>query len=206
MYKLYSSRTPNGFKPTIMLEELKQPYQIALIDIFNGEQFAPDFLKISPNNKIPALYDSENDFYLFESVAILEYLAEKHQQFLPTELKAKYNVLKWCYFQAAHIGPMFGQYGHFHRYAKEDVPYAKKRYADELLRLMGVMDNQLANNEFISGSDYTIADMAIWPWIYCYEDYYQGKLDKKHFPHLVRWYHQLAKRKAIKATLAAYPV
>lgn len=135
---------------------------------------------------------------------MLEYLAEKHQKFLPTELKAKFNVLRWCYFQVAHIGPMFGQYGHFHRYAKEDVPYAKKRYEDEVNRLMGVMDKQLTDNLYISGSDYTIADMAIWPWIYCYENFYQGKLDVKRFPHLTKWYHELGRREAMQATLAAY--
>lgn len=109
MYTLYSAGTPNGIKPTIMLEELKQPYTIKKIDISKGEQFEPDFLKISPNNKIPVLHDQSNDFYLFESVAILQYLAEKYHLFLPKSLKEKYEVLQWCYFQAAHIGPNCGQ-------------------------------------------------------------------------------------------------
>ena len=204
MYTLYSFATPNGFKPTILLEELHVAYEIKLINIKNGEQFTEEFLQISPNNKIPALHDSDNDLNLFESVAILDYLAEKHRQFLPLDLKEKFNVLQWCYFQVGHVGPMFGQYGHFHRYAGEEVPYAKKRYADECLRLMGVMDKQLNHNQFISGDTYTIADMAIWPWIYCYQHFYEGKIDANLFPDLINWYQQLAERQAIKDALAAY--
>ena len=161
-------------------------------------------MKISPNNKIPVIYDQENDFYLFESVAILEYLADKHQQFLPKDLKHRFNVLKWCYFQVGHIGPMFGQYGHFHRYAPEQVPYAKKRYADEVLRLMAVMDKELVQHAYISGTEYTIADMAIWPWLYCYETFYQATIDAKQFPHLMQWYQMIAQRPQVKAALAAY--
>ncbi|MCC5014245.1 MULTISPECIES: glutathione S-transferase N-terminal domain-containing protein [unclassified Legionella] len=204
MYILYSAGTPNGIKPTIMLEELKVPYDIKRINISEGEQFKPEFLKISPNNKIPVIYDQENDFYLFESVAILEYLADKHQQFLPKDLKHRFNVLKWCYFQVGHIGPMFGQYGHFHRYAPEQVPYAKKRYADEVLRLMAVMDKELVQHAYISGTEYTIADMAIWPWLYCYETFYQATIDAKQFPHLMQWYQMIAQRPQVKAALAAY--
>ncbi|HHF7347931.1 TPA: glutathione S-transferase N-terminal domain-containing protein [Legionella feeleii] len=204
MYTLYSAGTPNGIKPTIMLEELKVPYDIKRVNISEGEQFKPEFLKISPNNKIPVIYDQENDFYLFESVAILEYLADKHQQFLPQELKHRFNVLKWCYFQVGHIGPMFGQYGHFHRYAPEQVPYAKKRYADEVLRLMAVMDKELVQHAYISGTEYTIADMAIWPWLYCYENFYKATIDAKQFPHLIQWYQMIAQRPQVKAALAAY--
>lgn len=204
MYILYSAGTPNGIKPTIMLEELKVPYDIKRINISEGEQFKPEFLKISPNNKIPVIYDQENDFYLFESVAILEYLADKHQQFLPKDLKHRFNVLKWCYFQVGHIGPMFGQYGHFHRYAPEQVPYAKKRYGDEVLRLMAVMDKELVQHAYISGTEYTIADMAIWPWLYCYETFYQATIDAKQFPHLMQWYQMIAQRPQVKAALAAY--
>lgn len=204
MYTLYSFGTPNGIKPTIMLEELQQPYTVELIDISNGEQFAPDFLKISPNNKIPALHDQSNNFYLFESVAILQYLAEKHGQFLPKSLKDKYSVLQWCYFQAAHIGPMFGQFGHFHRHAPEPVPYAMHRYADECLRLMGVMERQLSLHPYISGAEYTIADMAIWPWLYCYQFIYETPIDAAQFSHLMKWYQQISQRQAIKAALAIY--
>ncbi|QBR84331.1 glutathione S-transferase [Legionella israelensis] len=204
MYTLYSFGTPNGFKPTIMLEELQVPYKIKIVDITQGEQFNPEFLKISPNNKIPAMHDDENDLNLFESVAILQYLAEKHQQFLPQNLKSKFTVLQWCYFQVGHIGPMFGQYGHFHRYADEDIPYAKKRYADECERLMSVMEKQLFNHQFISGSAYTIADMAIWPWLHCYQHFYESKIDEGKFPHLMQWYKKLEQRKAIQTAIDAY--
>lgn len=205
MYLLYSHGTPNGMKPTIMLEELAQPYTIKLVDISQGEQFAPEFLKISPNNKIPVLYDQEEDFYLPESVAILQYLAEKYGEFLPqSSLVDKFTVLQWCYFQAAHIGPMFGQFGHFHRYAPEPVPYAKLRYADESNRLMGVMEKQLSHHQFISGSHYTIADMAIWPWLYCFQEFYQQTIDVKKFPNLLKWYARLGERPAMQAALKAY--
>lgn len=204
MYTLYSFGTPNGIKPTIMLEEIKAPYEIKLVNIQEGEQFKPEFLRISPNNKIPVIYDTEMDYYLFESVAILQYLAEKHDRFLPHELKHKFNVLKWCYFQAAHIGPMFGQYGHFHRYAPKQVPYAKKRYAEEVLRLMAVMDKELVQHAYITGLDYTIADIAIWPWVYCYENFYETPLDGKQFPHLLEWYQTIGQRPQVKAAIAAY--
>jgi GST-like protein len=204
MYTLYSYGTPNGFKPTIMLEELKERYTIKLIDITQGEQFNPDFLAISPNNKIPVLYDPENDFYLTESVAILQYLAEKHRRFLPEALKEKYTIIQWCYFQAAHIGPMFGQFGHFHRFATEQVPYAMKRYADESIRLMGVMEQQLAQTPFMGGSLYSIADMAIWPWVWCFQFIYGQTIDAALFPNLMAWYARLNERPAIKATLTAY--
>ena len=204
MYTLYSFGTPNGIKPTIMLEELKQAYTIKMIDISKGEQFAPEFLKISPNNKIPVLHDQSNDFYLFESVAILQYLAEKHGQFLPKLLKDKYIILEWCYFQAAHIGPMFGQFGHFHRFTEEKIPYAMKRYADECTRLMGVMEKQLAQFSYIAGTAYTIADMAIWPWVYCFQFFYNEPIDPKQFPNLMNWYQNISQRPAVKASLAAY--
>ncbi len=204
MYTLYSFNTPNGHKPTIMLEELQLPYEIVMVDITKGEQFDPQFLKISPNNKIPAMYDDENELSLFESVAILEYLAEKHQQFLPQNLTDKFTVLQWCYFQVGHIGPMFGQYGHFHRYADEEVPYAKKRYADEVNRLLAVLEKQLVTHKFVSGNSYTIADMAIWPWIYCYQHFYKADIGQQQFPHVLEWYKKLEERPQIQAALAAY--
>lgn len=204
MYTLYSAGTPNGIKPTIMLEELKQDYSITIIDISKGEQFNPDFLKISPNNKIPVLHDQSNDFYLFESVAILQYLAEQHGEFLPQSLKDKYTILQWCYFQVAHIGPMFGQFGHFNRFAQEKIPYAIKRYTDECIRLMGVMEGQLAQHPYIGGSEYTIADMAIWPWLYCYQFIYQEPVSVEQFPHLMEWYQRVSERPAVRASLTAY--
>lgn len=204
MYTLYSFGTPNGFKPSLMLEELKQPYTLKIIDITKDEQFNPEFLKISPNNKIPVLYDHFRDFYLFESVAILEYLAEQHSQFLPETVKDKYTILQWCYFQVGHIGPMFGQFGHFHRYAKEQIPYAMKRYADECKRLMQVIEHQLTKNPYIGSLNYSIADMAIWPWIWCFQFIYEQKIKEKEFPHLMTWFHRIAERPAVKATLRSY--
>lgn len=204
MYTLYSFGTPNGIKPTIMLEELKQPYKIKMIDISKGEQFEPDYLKISPNNKIPVLHDSSNEFYLFESVAILQYLGEKHGQFLPESVKEKYTVLEWSYFQVAHIGPMFGQFGHFHHFSEEKVPYAIKRFSDECNRLMGVMEKQLNQFPYISGAEYSIADMAIWPWVYCYQFIYNATINEKQFPNLIKWYKKINERAAVKAALAAY--
>ena len=204
MYTLYSFGTPNGIKPTLMLEELAQPYTVELINISQGEQFKPEFLKISPNNKIPVLFDSDQNFYLFESVAILQYLAEKHDEFLPKSLQDKYHVLQWCYFQAAHIGPMFGQLGHFNRFAAEKIPYAIQRYTDECDRLMHVMEHQLAQSSFISGADYTIADMAIWPWVYCFQVFYQQTIDTKKFPHLLQWYARIGERPAAIAALKVY--
>jgi GSH-dependent disulfide-bond oxidoreductase len=204
MYTLYSLSTPNGIKPTIMLEELQVPYEIKLINIREGEQFTPEFQRISPNSKIPVIYDPEMDFYLFESVAILQYLAEKHKQFLPEDRVPRFNVLKWCYFQVGHVGPMFGQYGHFHLYAPEEIPYAQQRYGDEVLRLMGVMDQQLMQHAYISGTEYTIADMAIWPWLYCYENFYETPIDRKQFPALFQWYKTIGKRSEVEAALAAY--
>lgn len=204
MITLYSYNTPNGLKPTILLEELQVPYTIQLVDIFKGEQFEPGFLKISPNNKIPAMYDSDADLNVFESVAILQYLAEKHQRFIPMDLTHKIQVLQWCYFQVGHIGPMFGQYGHFHQYADVDVPYAKKRYAEECERLLGVMERQLTNHDYMSGQNYTIADMAIWPWIYGYSHYYEATIDAGVFPNLMRWYDEVLTRQAVKKAIAAY--
>lgn len=205
MYTLYSFGTPNGFKPTILLEELKVAYKIKLIDIQKDEQFDPDFLKISPNNKIPALYDDDLDLSLFESVAILEYLAEKHQKFLSPGLKEKFTTLQWCYFQVGHVGPMFGQYGHFHKYAKKDIPYAKERYDNECHRIMAVIDRQLMNHAYISGEDYTIADIAIWPWMHCYQNFYGATIEQSRYPYLTNWYKSIEKRKAVQVAIHAYP-
>lgn len=203
MYTLYSYGTPNGIKPTILLEELQLEYTIKQVDITQGDQLAADFLKISPNNKIPVLFDKYYNFYLFESVAILQYLAEKHNGFLPPGLQEKYQVIQWCYFQAAHIGPMFGQFGHFMR-ASEQIPYAIKRYRDECMRLMAVLDKQLQQHAYVSGEQYTIADMAIWPWVYGYQFFYQQTIDAECYPHLINWYHNISERPAVKACLRVY--
>ena len=201
MYTLYTHKTPNGLKPLIMLEELKQTYKIQRVDISKGEQFHPDFAKISPNNKIPVLFDESAHFHLFESVAILIYLAEKHQQFLPIEQKARFVVLQWCFFQAAHIGPMFGQYAHFHRHAPEVVPYAQKRYADEVTRLLGVLEHQLKQHDYIAGADYSIADMAIWTWVDAYQQHLGGQLEPARFTELLNWHQKIGQREAVNKTL-----
>ncbi|MEM9168459.1 MAG: glutathione S-transferase N-terminal domain-containing protein [Pseudomonadota bacterium] len=164
MIDLYTWKTPNGRKVSIMLEELGAPYTVHPVDIGANAQFAPDFLAISPNNKIPAIVDRDTGVSVFESGAILIYLAEKFNvALLPSEPAARAQALSWLFFQVGGVGPMFGQYGHFHVYAREDVPYAKKRYADETARLIGVMDKRLADAPYLAG-DYSVADIASYAW------------------------------------------
>ena len=169
MIDLYTWPTPNGHKIHIMLEEIGLDYRVIPIDIGAGDQFKPEFLKISPNNKMPAIVDPEGPdgqpISLFESGAILIYLAEKTGRFLPTEPRARFLVLQWLMFQMGHIGPMLGQVHHFLRYAPEKIPYAMDRYSNEAKRLYGVLDKRLGEVEFLAGDDYTIADMAVWPWV-----------------------------------------
>jgi GST-like protein len=164
MIDLYAWPTPNGFKVSICLEEMGVPYKVIPVDIGKGEQFAPEFLKISPNNRMPAIVDSESGMSVFESGAILCYLGEKTGRFFPQETRAKYTVLEWLFWQMAGVGPMFGQLGHFTRYAPEKIPYAIERYTSEALRLVKVLDNRLAQVEYVAG-EYGIADMAIFPWV-----------------------------------------
>lgn len=195
MIDLYTFGTPNGHKVSIMLEELGLPYTVHSINITKNEQFGEAFLKISPNNKIPAIVDRDNDTSVFESVAILMYLAEKTGKFLPKELSAKYNVIQWCLFQAASVGPMFGQFGHFKVYAKEQVPYALERYGTESKRIFGVMDKQLAKNPYLAGKEYTIADIATWPWVSGYQTFYKQPLEG--CPNVERWFNEIGKREAV---------
>jgi GST-like protein len=169
MIELYYWTTPNGHKITIFLEEANLPYQIKPINIGKGEQFNPDFLNISPNNRIPAIIDRDpvdggQPISLFESGAILQYLAEKTGQFLPTDLRDRFEVLQWLYWQMGGLGPMLGQNHHFNNYAPEKIPYAINRYVKETERLYGVLDHQLADRECIA-HDYSIADIAAYPWI-----------------------------------------
>lgn len=168
MIDLYYWTTPNGHKVSIFLEEAGLEYRIVPVHIGKGEQFAPEFLKIAPNNRIPAIVDHApadggEPIALFESGAILEYLADKSGQFLPRETRARFNVLQWLYWQMGGVGPMAGQNHHFVRYAPEPIPYAIERYVKETARLYGVLDRQLAGREYVAG-DYSIADMAIYPW------------------------------------------
>lgn len=202
MIDLYFWPTPNGHKISIMLEEVGLPYRVKPIDIGTGAQFAPRFLKVSPNNKIPAIVDHAGPggkpLALFESGAILQYLAEKSGKLMPRGTRDRYAVIQWLMFQMAGVGPMSGQAGHFMTYAPKRIPYAVKRYRNEVLRLYGVMDRQLAKEEFLAGR-YSIADIATYPWI---RPYARFKIDMAEFPHLHRWVETVGARKAVQRGLA----
>lgn len=201
MIDLYYWPTPNGWKITILCEEVGIPYRVIAVDISAGEQFAPDFLKISPNNRMPAIVDPEGPdgkpLAIFESAAILLYLAEKHGRFLPKDVRGRYAVIQWLMWQMGGVGPMFGQANHFTRYAPEKIPYAVDRYTNEARRLCRVADRQLADQRFIAG-DYSIADMAIFPWVHGLEKL----VGLDDVPHLVRWVAELRARPAVQRGLA----
>ncbi len=203
MIELYYWTTPNGHKITIFLEEAGAPYKIFPVNIAKGEQFEPDFLKIAPNNRIPAIRDTTPKdggapISIFESGAILEYLAEKEGKFLPSATRAKFEVLEWLYWQMAGLGPMAGQNHHFVQYAPDRIPYAMERYIKETNRLYGVLNKQLEGREFIAG-DYSIADMACYPWIVPYE---RQKQKLEDFPNLKRWFEAIAARPAVQRAYA----
>lgn len=199
MIDLYYWPTPNGWKITIALEEMELPYTVRYVNIARGEQFAPEFLQISPNNRMPAIVDDaapdgRAPLALFESGAILLYLAEKSGRFLPADLRRRYDVTQWVMWQMGGLGPMAGQAGHFRLYAPDPLPYAVDRYTNEVNRLYGVLDRRLTGREYICG-DYSIADMACWPWIIPHERHGQRIED---FPHLRRWYEQMKTRPAVR--------
>lgn len=199
MIDLYYWPTPNGHKITIFCEEAGLDYRIVPVDIMAGDQFKPDFLAISPNNKMPAIIDHQpadggDPLTVFESGAILLYLAEKSGQFLPTDLRGRKEVLEWLFWQVAGLGPMLGQNHHFSHYAPEQVPYAIERYRKETERLYGVLDERLENRAFIAG-DYSIADMAAYPWIVPWEK--QG-MNLDDFPALKAWFERVAARPAVQ--------
>ena len=198
MIDLYSWATPNGHKIHIMLEECGLPYKVHDIDIGKGDQFEPEFLRISPNNKIPAMVDHDGpggkDFSLFESGAMLVYLAEKTGRFIPHNIAERYIMLQWLMFQMGGVGPMLGQAHHFRIYAPEKIPYAIDRYTKEAGRLYGVIDKQLSQTKYLAGNDYTIADMATFPWLRSYERQGQKLED---FPHLKKWFDEIAARPAV---------
>ncbi|MGL5084046.1 MAG: glutathione S-transferase N-terminal domain-containing protein [Microcoleaceae cyanobacterium] len=198
MIDLYTFTTPNGRKPAIMLEEVNLPYNPIKIDISKGDQFSPEFIAINPNSKIPAIIDQDTGITVFESGAILIYLAEKTGQFLPTDITGRIQVLEWLMFQMGSVGPMFGQFNHFRRFAPEKIPYAIERYEKETLRLYGVMDGQFAKHEFLAG-DYSIADIATYPWVAGYE---MMGLTLDHHPNLKRWVETLEKRPAVQKGMA----
>lgn len=202
MLELYYWTTPNGHKITMFLEEANLEYEIKAINISKGEQFDPDFLKISPNNRMPALVDRSPldggaPISVFESGAILEYLADKCSRFLPKEPRARFDVLQWLYWQVGGLGPMAGQNHHFTQYAPEPIEYAINRYVNETARLYAVLNKHLVDQQFVAG-DYSIADMAIYPWIVPHERQRQNLDD---FPDLKRWYESVAAR---PATVRAY--
>jgi GSH-dependent disulfide-bond oxidoreductase len=202
MIELHYWTTPNGHKITMFLEETGLPYRIVPVRIGAGDQFKPEFLAIAPNNRIPAIIDHEPadggaPISIFESGAILLYLAEKIGRFIPTDLRARVDVLQWLFWQMAGLGPMAGQNHHFGLYAPEKLPYAIDRYVNETNRLYGVLNKRLADRPFIAG-DYSIADMAAYPWIVPYERQRQN-LDN--FPHLKRWFNVIRER---PATVRAY--
>jgi GST-like protein len=195
MIDLYTWTTPNGRKASILLEELGLPYRAHPIDITKGDQFAPEFLKISPNNKIPAMIDGDTGIALMESGAIMIYLADKTGRFLPAAGEARYRVLEWLMWQMGGIGPMLGQAHHFLRFNRDKAPYAEERYGKEAQRLYGVLDRRLADHEYVADA-YSIADMAIWPWISRFE---WQEVDLGQFPHVKRWYRAIAARPAVQA-------
>jgi GSH-dependent disulfide-bond oxidoreductase len=193
---LYTWSTPNGRKASIMLEECGLPYSVHPINISKDDQFAPDFLKISPNNKIPAIVDRDEGQSVFESGAILIHLAEKTGKFWPQSPRAtRIATLEWLMFQMGGVGPFLGQVHHFLRFNPGKAPYAEERFHKEGLRLYGVMDRRLANSAYLAGNDYTIADIATWPWISRWEWH---RIDWAQFPHVKRWYKEIAARPAVQ--------
>ena len=194
MIDLYYWPTPNGRKISIMLEECGLDYNVVRCDIGAGDQFDPAFLKISPNNRMPAIVDQDTGISVFEGGAILIYLAEKARQLLPAEAHARFEVLQWLFWQAGGLGPMAGQLSHFVNYAKDPVPYAHERYANEYDRLLAVMDVRLRDREYLAG-DYSIADIASFPWVMPYKRYGQD-LDK--FENLRRWFDSIKSRPAVR--------
>jgi GST-like protein len=203
MIDLYYWTTPNGHKITMFLEEARLPYRIVPVNIGKGEQFAAAFLKISPNNRMPAIVDHQPadegaPISVFESGAILQYLADKSGQLLPTDIRGRTEVMQWLFWQMAGLGPMAGQNHHFSQYAPEKLPYAIDRYVRETARLYAVLNKRLADREFIAGA-YSIADIACYPWIVPHKNQQQNLAD---FPHLQRWFEAIAARPGIQRAYA----
>ncbi len=199
MIEVYSWPTPNGHKVHIMLEECGLPYRVIPVDIGRGAQFESDFLAISPNNKIPAIVDPDGPegkpLSLMESGAILLYLAGKTGRFLPAGVAEKYDVLQWLMFQVGGVGPMLGQAHHFRLYAPEKLPYAIERYTNEANRLYGVINKRLGHSPYIGGKTYSVADMAIWPWLRSWKN--QG-VNMGDYPHLKGWFDEIDQRPAVQ--------
>jgi GST-like protein len=202
MIDLYTWPTPNGHKVHILLEELKLPYNVKAINIGEGDQFKPSFLKISPNNKMPAMVDKDGPgkkpIAIFESAAILIYLAEKHGKFLPKTTRGRFEVLQWLMFQMGSVGPMLGQAHHFRIYAPKKIKYAYDRYTNEATRIYGVIDRQLKKSKFLANDKYSIADMATYPWLRSYKNQGQKLTD---YPRLKKWYEGIEARPAVQRGL-----
>ena len=202
MIDLHTWGTPNGYKVSIMLEEVGLPYRVHPVNILEGAQFEPAFLAISPNNKIPAIVDSEGPdgapISLFESGAILLYLADKTGRLIPPDPRGRYRTIEWLMFQMGGVGPMFGQANHFRRFAKEEVPYAIERYTEEAHRLYGVMDRRLTERDYLAGA-YSIADIACFGWVARWE--WHG-IDWADYPNLHRWFETIGARPAVRRGLA----
>lgn len=203
MIELHSSPTPNGQKVMIMLEETGLEWKHVDVLIRIGEQFTPEYLKLSPNNKIPAIVDTDGPgggrYTMMESGAILWYLAEKTGKFLPRDARKRYDTLQWLMFQMGHVGPMFGQANHFNNYAKESISYAKDRYNNESIRLYRVLDNRLSESPWIGCDEYTIADMAIYPWARLHPE--RG-ITRDEYPHFMRWFEAMEARPAVQRNVA----
>ncbi|MFO1117686.1 MAG: glutathione binding-like protein [Beijerinckiaceae bacterium] len=203
MIDLYYWTTPNGHKVTIFLEETRVQYRVISVNISAGDQFKPEFLGIAPNNRIPAIVDKDPadggaPINVFESGAILQYLAEKTGRYLPSDIRGRAEVMQWLFWQMGGLGPMAGQNHHFVQYAPEKLPYAISRYVNETNRLYGVLNKRLADHEFVAG-DYSIADMASYPWIVPYNRQRQNLDD---FPHLKRWFEAIQARPAVQRAYA----
>ncbi len=203
MIDLYTWSTPNGRKVSIMLEELGLPYATHKIDIGKGDQFTPHYIAINPNSKIPSIVDPDGPggrpITLWESGAILIYLADKSGRFLTVDPRQRYFVLQWLMFQMGGVGPMFGQAHHFMRNAKQEVPYGIERYGKETARLYGVMDRQLAGSKYLAGADYSIADIATYPWVARYEWH---RVNLAEFPGVKRWFDEIGARPAVQRGMA----
>jgi len=200
MIDLYTWNTPNGYKVPILLAELAEPYTLHLVDIHADEQHTTSFDTLNPNHKIPVCVDSEHGITLSESGAILIYLAERSGQFLPSEPKARARALQWLMFQMSAVGPLFGQANHFLHYAPEKVAYGIERYTTEATRIMGVLEKHLTENDYLAGTEYSIADIATWPWIK--KGIAADFVSIEAYPHVQRWYERVGERPAVQAAIA----
>ncbi len=201
--QLYSLATPNGQKAGIALEELGLAYEAHKVNILENEQFSEEFIAVCPNSKIPAMVDPDGPggkpLSIFESGAMLLYLAEKTGRLLPADPHRRSECIQWLFFQMAGVGPMFGQFGHFYKFAKERIPYPTERYTNEARRLLGVLEKRLDGREYLVGDEYTIADIATFPWVGCLDWGYGAREDLKldaDFPHVVAWYARCAEKPA----------